>query len=179
MTKKSIFEGTGGSAENSSKTWSKCHFLLLYRRKRRQKVVKKCSNPGGQAGPSKWPPEAVFHKLLWFYKKLIASSNLNRSCSHGSVSVFKNSESTTKLVTAHAESIFRFGFGFLKTWGALVELEWLGLKIRFMNGNHCDFHSWSSTRIAINIWLRFLAIVGFFFSSISLQEDNEFSRSYD
>ena len=119
MTKKSIFEGSGGWAQNGSKTWSKCHFLLLYRRKRRQKVVKKCSNPGGQAGPSKWPPEAVFHKLLWFYKKLIASSNLNRSCSHGSVSVFKNSESTTKLVTAHAESIFRFGFGFLKTWGLL------------------------------------------------------------
>ena len=38
--KKSIFEGSGGWAKNSSKTWSKCHFLLLYRRKSGQKVGK-------------------------------------------------------------------------------------------------------------------------------------------
>ena len=33
-------------------------------------------------------------------------------------------------------------------------ISWVGLH---------GFHSWTSTRIAINIWLRFLAIVGFFF----------------
>ena len=38
--KKSIFEGSGGWAQNGSKTWSKCHFLLLYRRKSGQKVGK-------------------------------------------------------------------------------------------------------------------------------------------
>ena len=38
--KKSIFEGSGVGAKNSSKTWSKCHFLLLYRRKSGQKVGK-------------------------------------------------------------------------------------------------------------------------------------------
>ena len=63
-SKKSIFEGTGGSAENGSKTWSKCHFLLLYRRKSGQKVVKKCSNPGGQAGPTNRSTEPTFCKFF-------------------------------------------------------------------------------------------------------------------
>ena len=69
-SKKSIFEGTGGSAENGSKTWSKCHFLLLYRRKRRQKVVKKCSNPGGRAGPTNRSTEPTFCKFFVFLIKI-------------------------------------------------------------------------------------------------------------
>ena len=68
MTKKSIFWGPGGSAENSSKTWSKVTFLLLHRRKSGQKVVKKCHFPGGRVGPSKWPPEPVFCISMRFFK---------------------------------------------------------------------------------------------------------------
>ena len=61
MTKKSIFEGTGGSAKNSSKTWSKCHFLLLYRRKSGQKVGKTQSFTRGFLIFQEGPFFRVFH----------------------------------------------------------------------------------------------------------------------
>ena len=145
--KKSISRGSGGRAKNSSKTWSKVTFLLLHRRKSGQKVGKNCHFAGGRVGPSKWPPEAVF--LIFSTKKdghTFSKKLLHRAISivhvtRGSVSVFMISESTTKLVTAHADSIFKFDDGVLKTRGALVGTRTMGLKIAFMCGaNMASIH---------------------------------------
>ena len=61
--KKSIFEGSGGWAQNGSKTWSKCHFLLLYRRKSGQKVGKTQSFNRDFLVFQKTPRGAAF---VWF-----------------------------------------------------------------------------------------------------------------
>ena len=66
-SKKSIFEGTGGSAENGSKTWSKCHFLLLYRRKSGQKVGKTQSFTRGFLIFQDGPFFRLFHGFLQFF----------------------------------------------------------------------------------------------------------------
>ena len=179
MTKKSIFWGPGGSAENSSKTWSKVTFLLLHRRKSGQKVGKNCHFAGGRVGPSKWPPEAVFHNFVVVFWKTFASSNLNRSCHTRKRLSFYDLGVDNEV--GHCACRFHFQIrrrGFKNTRGSCGYAN-DGTQDRFHVWGQHGFHSWSSTRIAINIWLRFLAIVGFFFSSISLQEDNEFSGSYD
>ena len=71
--KKSIFEGSGAGAKNSSKTWSKCHFLLLYRRKSGQKVGKTQSFTRGflifQEGP-------FFHFFHNFFMIFMFATNI-------------------------------------------------------------------------------------------------------
>jgi len=71
--------------------------------------------PGGQAGPSKWPPEAVFSQLCCgFYKKLLQRAIFIVRTYAEASQIFIIMESTTKLVAAHAESIFNFGSMILK-----------------------------------------------------------------
>ena len=96
-------------------------------------------------------PRQFFTTLLWFSKKLLHRAISIVHVTRGSVSVFMISESTTKLVTAHADSIFKFDDGVLKTRGALVGNANDGTQDRFHVWGQHGFHSWSSTRIAINI----------------------------
>ena len=132
--KKSSFGGPGGSAQNPRKNGPKHTFFLLYRRKIGQKVVKKWFFQGVGRDRQNGLPRQFFTNFCGFIKNSLHRAILIVRAYADAFQIFKIMESTTKLVTAHAESIFRFGFGFLKTWGALVELEWLGRKTHFMCG---------------------------------------------
>ena len=139
MTKNRFLRGPASEQKIAQKHGQNVIFSFCTEEKEDKKWSKSAQIQGVKRDRQNGLPRQFFTTLLWFYKKLIASSNLSRSCLRGSVSVFKSSKSTTKLVTAHAESIFRFGFGFLKTWGALVGLEWLGRKTHFMCGDPLRF----------------------------------------
>ena len=96
--KKSISRGSGGRAKNSSKTWSKCHFLLLHRRKSGQKVGKTQSFirtwPIFQGGPF----FQFFHGFSYFFTRssnkestyrILAQQQRKHSCSKNSAASIK------------------------------------------------------------------------------------------
>ena len=108
--------------------------------------------PGGRAGPSKWPPEAVFSQLCCgFYKKLLHRAILIVRAYADALQIFKIMESTTKLVTAHAESIFQLRLCDFKNRDTLVWIRTMGTQDRIHECGSRGLHSWSSTRIAIKL----------------------------
>ena len=66
-----------GECPKSQKKWSKTHFFPSVQKKNRTNSGQKVVFPGGRAGPSKWPLEAVFSQLCCgFYKKQSAGTIL-------------------------------------------------------------------------------------------------------
>ena len=127
-----------GECPKSQKKWSKTHFFPSVQKKNRTKSGQKVVFPGGRVGPSKWPPEAVFSQLCCgFYKKLLHRAILIVRAYADALQIFKIMESTTKLVTAHAESIFQLRLcDFKNRVMHSCGFERWGLKIAFMSVGH-------------------------------------------